>query len=88
VERDKALPKDDQELARLLLSLSAEGLTIREKADVKEVRSEGGRISVNVRGGWPAERDSGDTPASRSHNGNGHTSTCLSASVALAVGAK
>jgi pyruvate/2-oxoglutarate dehydrogenase complex dihydrolipoamide dehydrogenase (E3) component len=57
LERDKALPKDDQELARLLLQrLSAEGLTIREKADVKEVRSEGGRISVNVvEAGQPSE---------------------------------
>jgi pyruvate/2-oxoglutarate dehydrogenase complex dihydrolipoamide dehydrogenase (E3) component len=49
LERATALPKDDQELARALLTrLSAEGMAIREGADVKEVRSEGGRISVEV----------------------------------------
>jgi len=49
LERANALPNDDQELARALLKhLSAEGLTIRENADVQDVRCEGGRISVKV----------------------------------------
>lgn len=49
LERANALPNDDQEHAHSLLQrLSAEGLTIREQVDVKDVRAEGGRISVKV----------------------------------------
>lgn len=49
LERANALPNDDQEHAHSLLQrLSAEGLTIREQVDVKNVQAESGRIRVKV----------------------------------------
>ncbi len=49
LERDKAMAKDDLELATLLLErLSAEGINLREGINVKSVQSDGGRISVEV----------------------------------------
>jgi pyruvate/2-oxoglutarate dehydrogenase complex dihydrolipoamide dehydrogenase (E3) component len=49
LERDTAIPKDDQELARPLLQrLAAEGIAIREGADVKAVARNGDEIDVIV----------------------------------------
>ena len=49
VEREKAIPKDDQELARLLLQrLEAEGVVIREGVDVKSVHRSGGAIALTI----------------------------------------
>lgn len=49
LERDKAMPKDDPELARTLLQrLAAEGLTIREKAEVKAIARDGKDIHLTV----------------------------------------
>ena len=49
VEREKAMPKDDQELARPLLQhLVDEGVVIRERASVMAVLQEGDAISLTV----------------------------------------
>lgn len=50
LERDKAIPKDDPELARALLQrLAAEGVAIRENAEVKAVAREGKEIRLTVK---------------------------------------
>lgn len=49
VERDKAMPKDDPELARALLQrLAAEGIAVRENAKAKAVAREGNDIRLTV----------------------------------------
>ena len=49
LERDKAMPKDDPELARSLLQrLAAEGIAIRENADVRAVARDGSEISITI----------------------------------------
>ena len=49
LERDKAIPKDDPELARALLQrLASEGTAIRENAEVKAVARQGKEIRVTV----------------------------------------
>jgi pyruvate/2-oxoglutarate dehydrogenase complex dihydrolipoamide dehydrogenase (E3) component len=49
IERDKAMPKDDPELAQALLQrLADEGIAIREHANVTKVGPEGDGISVTV----------------------------------------
>jgi pyruvate/2-oxoglutarate dehydrogenase complex dihydrolipoamide dehydrogenase (E3) component len=49
IERDKAMPKDDPELAQALLQrLADEGIAIREHANVTKVGPEGDGISLTV----------------------------------------
>jgi pyruvate/2-oxoglutarate dehydrogenase complex dihydrolipoamide dehydrogenase (E3) component len=49
VEREKAMPKDDQELARALLQhLIDEGVVIRERASVTEVSPDGQGIRLTI----------------------------------------
>jgi pyruvate/2-oxoglutarate dehydrogenase complex dihydrolipoamide dehydrogenase (E3) component len=49
LERDKALPKDDEELARPLLQrLRNEGVDIREGADVRRIKRNGDGVEVEV----------------------------------------
>lgn len=49
IEREKAMPKDDPELARLLLQrLAAEGLAIREAAEVKAATRDGDAIRITI----------------------------------------
>jgi pyruvate/2-oxoglutarate dehydrogenase complex dihydrolipoamide dehydrogenase (E3) component len=49
VEREKAMPKDDPELARLLLQrLTAEGVAIREGAEVKAAARDGDAIRITI----------------------------------------
>ncbi|MGH6679376.1 MAG: dihydrolipoyl dehydrogenase family protein, partial [Bradyrhizobium sp.] len=57
VERDKAMSKDDPELAKSLLRvLAGEGIAIREGADAKAVSRDGDAISVSVEeAGQPTE---------------------------------
>lgn len=57
LERDKALPKDDQELARPLLQrLAAEGVAIREGINVKAVECDGDGLKVTIEeAGRPSE---------------------------------
>ena len=50
VEREKAMPKDDQELARPLLQhLVDEGVVIRERASVMAVLPDGNGISLTIK---------------------------------------
>lgn len=49
IEREKAMPRDDQELARLLLEhLIDEGVVIRERANVTEVSPDGAGIKLTI----------------------------------------
>ncbi len=49
IERDKAMPKDDPELARSLLQmLVAEGIAIREGADAKSVMPDHDAVTVTI----------------------------------------
>lgn len=49
LERDRAMPKDDPELARSLLQcLAREGVAIRENAEVKAAACEGKDVSISV----------------------------------------
>lgn len=49
LERSKAMPNDDPELARLLLRhLAAEGIAIREGAEVKGIEPDGNGVVVTV----------------------------------------
>jgi pyruvate/2-oxoglutarate dehydrogenase complex dihydrolipoamide dehydrogenase (E3) component len=60
LERREALPQDDPELARMLLRhLSAEGISIREGADVQAASCDGAGVSLTVNEGGRASRVSG-----------------------------
>ena len=49
LERDNAMPKDDQEVARSLLQrLAAEGIAIRENTAVKAAAWEDGEVIINI----------------------------------------
>jgi len=49
IEREKAMPKDDPELVRSLLQrLATEGVTIRERAEAKEISRDGDGIRMTV----------------------------------------